>query len=54
MSEFDIEKVLKKIAEAWKETKDHFGIEGDLKAKIKVKGWKDINLKIKSEGKKDD
>jgi uncharacterized beta-barrel protein YwiB (DUF1934 family) len=52
--EFDLEKVLKKISEAWEETKEHFGITGDLNAKVKVEGWKDMNIKIKSEGKKDD
>ena len=46
--EFDLEKVLKAASEAWKETKEHFGLKDTkLIAKVKVLGWKDINIEVK-------
>lgn len=38
---------MKEISEAWKETKEYFGIEGEVNAKVKILGWKDINIKVK-------
>lgn len=51
-NEFDREKILKEISEAWKETEEYFGIKRDVNAKIKIPGWKDINIKIKIKSEK--